>query len=79
MGKSIKSRHYQKIIWEKVMDGNASKHDVFTEKSQMETLPSAMISLPGNDQEYVMRDHQPQYTNSIQNQDFKVVQVSWKA
>ena len=31
MGKSIKSRHYQKIIWEKVADGNASKRDVFTE------------------------------------------------
>ena len=26
-----------------------------------------VISLPGNDQEYVMWDHQPQYTNSIQN------------
>ena len=30
-------------------------------------LGSLVISLPGNDQEYVMRDHQPQYTNSIQN------------
>ena len=56
MGKSVKSRHYQKIIWEKVMDGNASKcniftemvadgraskHDIFTKKSPVEMLPRA--------------------------------------
>ena len=47
MGKSIKSRHYQKIIqkgsqmerlsrciYRKVADGKASKHDVFTEKGR---------------------------------------------
>ena len=42
MGQSIKSWHYQEVIQEKVVDGKASKHDIFTEKLQMETLPSAI-------------------------------------
>ena len=32
---------------------------------KLKNLP--VISLPGNDQEYVMQDCQPQYTSSIQN------------
>ena len=42
MGKSRQSRHYQKVISEKVADGNASKHNVITEKLQIEMLPSTM-------------------------------------
>ena len=37
---------------------------------EVEKIPASqllVISLPGNDQEYVMQDCQPQYTNSIQN------------